>query len=388
MQARGRPVRPRRAGSVHPMSPPQWTHTGYTQRLHFGVNSAERVGDVVKELGARRILLVTSAGRGASPEGQRLAARLARSLAVTFDAVRPHLPATVVQAAMALARRESIDGIVSFGGGSCADLGKAITYFTEQEAGTPGVTYADRPALVHVAVPTTYSGAECTPYFGMTDERSRTKTGGGGPTSAPLAVLYDPVLTLSTPVRVSAETAMNALAHCVEAAYAVRRSAEAEALALAGAATIARSLPRVVDDPVDLEARTELLAGAALGGRAIQNATVGVHHGLAQLLGGRSGIAHGLANAIILPHAIRFNADVVPEALEHVGAALGDPHDPAGAVERLLARVGLPTRLGECGVTLDDIDAVARVSQSNQAVRANPRPVGEDDARAILTAAY
>ena len=370
------------------MSPPQWTHTSYTQRLHFGANSAERIGDVVKELGLRRILLVTTAGRAESDDGRRLARLLGRAVVSVFDEVRPHLPAVVVQHALAVARRENIDGIVSFGGGSCMDLGKAITYFTEQEAGTPGISYADRPALRHIAIPTTYSGAECTPFFGMTDERTRTKTGGGGPTSAPVAIVYDPVLTRSTPPRVSAETALNALAHCVEVSYATNRSAEAEAIGLAGASRIVDALPRVVDDPVDLPARTDLLMGAALAGRALQNAWMGVHHGIAQLLGGRTGIAHGLANALILPHAIRFNATVVPEALERLGAAIGDSADPAGAVERLIARVRLPTHLQELGVTPEDIDAIARLSAGNHNIVHNPRPVTEDDVRAILAAAF
>jgi alcohol dehydrogenase class IV len=267
------------------------------------------------------------------------------------------------------------------------DLGKAVSYFLEQEAGTPGASYTDRPALLHVAVPTTYSGAELTPYFGVTDEHTRAKSGGGGPTTAPVAVVYDPVLTLSTPGRVSAETAMNALAHCVETTYATRRSPEAEAIALAGADRIVRWLPAVVDEPDDIEARTALLEGSALAGRALENASMGVHHGLAQLLGARAGIAHGLANALILPHAMRFNAEVAPAEMARLGAVLGDPADPAGAVARLAARAGLPSTLSEAGVTEDDLDAVARLSQSSVAVRANPRPVSEEDARAILAAA-
>jgi maleylacetate reductase len=370
------------------MSPPQWTHTGYAQRLHFGANRAEKLGEIAKELGVRRILFVSTAGRAASDDGRRLVRLLGRTVVSVFDEVRSHLPATVVQHALGVARQESIDGIVSFGGGSCMDLGKAITYFTEQEAGTPGTTYADRPALRHIAIPTTYSGAECTPFFGMTDERTRTKTGGGGPTSAPMAIVYDPVLTVSTPARVSAETAFNALAHCAEVSYATNRTAEAEAICLAGAARIMAALPEVYDDPTDLTARTELLAGAALAGRALQNGWMGVHHGLAQLLGGRTGVAHGLANALILPHAIRFNASVVPEALLFLGAAVGDPSDPAGAIERLADRVGLPRHLQEVGVTLDDIDAIARLSQANNNIRNNPRPVSEDDVRAILAAAF
>ena len=308
-------------------------------------------------------------------------------MASTFGGVRSHVPASAVQAAMLQARRDGVDGIVSFGGGSCMDLGKAVSYFMEQEAGTPGASYTDRPALLHVAVPTTYSGAELTPFFGVTDERTRAKSGGGGPTTAPVAVVYDPVLTLSTPPRVSAETAMNALAHCVEATYATRRSPEAEAIALAGADRIVRSLPAVVDEPDDIEARTALLEGAALAGRALENASMGVHHGLAQLLGARAGISHGLANALLLPHAMRFNAEVAPAELARLGAVLGDPADPAAAVARLAARAGLPATLAEVGVSDEDLDAVARLSQSSVAVRANPRPVSEEDARAILAAA-
>ena len=185
------------------MSPPTWTHTAYTQRLHFGAGAVRRLPEVLKEVGARRVLLVTTAGRLASDDGQRVVAALGRSLASTFDGVRSHLPTDVVQAALLQARRDGVDGVVSFGGGSAMDLGKAIVYFTEQEAGTPGTSYVDRPALPHVAIPTTYSGAEVTMAFGMTDEHTRTKGGGGGPTSAPIAVVYDPELTLSTPVRVT-----------------------------------------------------------------------------------------------------------------------------------------------------------------------------------------
>jgi|SoiMethySBSTD1v2_1073268.scaffolds.fasta_scaffold208555_2 maleylacetate reductase len=364
-----------------------WVHTGYAQRVHFGAGALDLLPSIVRDLGARRVLVVSTAGRLESPDGVRLVGRLDRVVASTFGGVRSHVPASAVQAAVLQARRDGVDGIVSFGGGSCMDLGKAVSYFLEQEAGTPGASYTDRPALLHVAVPTTYSGAELTPYFGVTDERTRAKSGSGGPTTAPVAVVYDPVLTLSTPSRVSAETAMNALAHCVEATYASRRSPEAEAIALAGADRIVRCLPAVVDEPDDIEARTGLLEGSALAGRALENASMGVHHGLAQLLGARADIPHGLANALILPHAMRFNAEVVPAELARLGAVLGDPADPAGAVARLAARAGLPTTLTEIGVSDDDLDAVARLSQSSVAVRSNPRPVSEEQARAILAAA-
>ena len=355
-----------------------WTHTGYAQRIHFGPDAVDTLGDVVREAGARRVLLVTTEGRLASEAGERVVGRLGRTLASTFAGVRPHVPTSAVEAAVAQAREENVDGVVSFGGGSCADLGKAVCFFLEQQAGI---------VLPHVSVPTTYSGAELTPFFGMTDEATRQKSGAGGPTLAPVAAVYDPVLTLDTPARVSAETGMNALAHGVECAYSPVRTPEAEAIALACIERIARALPEVVDDPGHLAARIRMLEGAALGGRCLQNASMGVHHGLAQLTGGRTGIAHGLANAVLLAHAMRFNQSAVGDAAYRIGSALGDPDDPAGAIDRLRERIGLPGRLSECGVGADDVEAIARLSSGNRNVQANARPVSEDDARAILTAA-
>lgn len=364
-----------------------WTHTGTAQRLVFGAGTVARLGEVCKETGARRFLLVTTAGRLSSPDGERVVAALGRLVASTFAEARSHVPTTVVQAAVRQARRDGIDGVVSFGGGSCADLGKAVCFFLEQETGTPGAGYLDRPAVVHVSVPTTYSGAELTPSFGMTDEAARSKGGAGGPTTAPLAALYDPELTLLTPVGVSAGTGMNALAHGVEVACSASRTPEAEVLALACVERVAAALPRVVDDPSDLGARTDMLAAAALGSRCLQNGMTGVHHGLAQLVGGRTGLAHGTANAILLPHALRFTAEAVPEEAARIGRALGDEADAPGAIVRLVERLGLPSRLSDCGVTDEDLEAVARASASSGPVRANPRPVSPEDARRILEAA-
>jgi maleylacetate reductase len=356
-----------------------WIHTGYPQRILFGPDAVDSLDEVVRTAGMRRLLLVTTAGRLASEAGERVLHRLGRAVATVYSEVRPHVPTSQVETAAAVAECEAVDGVVSFGGGSCADMGKAVCFFMEQQVGV---------ALPHVSVPTTYSGAELTPFFGMTDEATRQKSGAGGPTLAPVAVVYDPVLTLDTPARVSAETGMNALAHGVECAYSPARTPEAEAVALAAVERIASALPAVVEDPADLSARTRMLEGAALGGRSLQNASMGVHHGLAQLLGGRTGIAHGLANAVLLAHAMRFNAEAVGVAAYRIGAALGDPDDPAGAIDRLRERLGLPARLSECGVSEDDVEAVVRLSQGNRNVQANPRRVSEDDARGLLAAAF
>jgi maleylacetate reductase len=371
------------------VSPVGWTHTGYAQQIVFGAGALARLPELLRSVGCRRVLLVTTPGREASDEGQRVVRALRGSSASTFADVSSHVPTPMVQAALLQARRDGVDGIVSFGGGSCADTGKAIAFFTEQEGGTPGSSFVDRPVLPHVSIPTTYSGAELTPFFGMTDPRSRQKSGAGGPTSAPVATIHDPELTRSTPARVSAETGMNALAHCVEAAWSPRRTPEADAIALAGFRRIMGALPMVVDDPDDLDARTSMLEGAVLGGRCLQNASMGIHHGLAQLVGGRTGIPHGLANAVILPHAIRYNASAVPASIAALaGAIAGEADALADTVAAMAAFIGLPASLRECGVGEDDLDAVARLSQSSPSVRANPRAADEDQVRELLQQAW
>lgn len=365
----------------------RWTHTALAQQAVFGPGELRRLPELVRATGARRAMLVTTPGRLASPEGERVVAGLGRALASTFAEVESHVPVPTVQAAVLQARRDAVDLVVSFGGGSCADLGKAVCFFLEQEAGMPGSGHLDRPLVPHLSIPTTYSGAELTPFFGMTDPTTRQKQGAGGPTSAPVIVLYDADLTRSTPARVSAETGMNALAHCVEAAWSPRRTPEAEAIALAGAAAIHGALPAVVADPDDDAARGAMLAGAFLAGRCLLNAGMGVHHGLAQLVGGRTGISHGLANAILLSHAIRFNEPAVPDVAARLAAALGAP-SAADAVDRLRARLALPATLGEAGVPEADLDVVARLSQANHNVAQNPRAVSEEDALGILRAAW
>ncbi len=367
-----------------------WAHTSSAQRLVAGDGSLEKVSQLVHDAGGRRLLLVTTPGRLAGEAGQALVRRLGRKLGATFDGTQRHVPTPVVQAAVGLAGEAGIDLVISFGGGSCVDLAKAVCFFTEQAQGQPSTSYLDRPVLPHIAIPTTWSGAELTPYFAMTDPAARRQQGAGSTTGAPVAAIYDPGAVVGLDPQVSAASGMSCLAHGVECAWSLQRSPEAEAVALACIARTAEALPAVVDDPEDLEARLAMLCAAALGARALTNAAMGVHHGLAQLLGGRTGLSHGLANAILLTHAVAYNAadPLLASPLHRIGLALGDPDDPAGAVDRLRERLGLPGHLADVGVSPDDIDAVARMSGASPAVRTNPRPVSEDEASGILAAAW
>ena len=332
-------------------------------------------------------MLVTTAGRLASPDGERVVRLLGRNLETTFAEVESHVPVPLVQQAVLQARRDAVDVVVSFGGGSCADLGKAVCFFLEQEAGMPGATHLDRPVLPHVSIPTTYSGAELTPFFGMTDPATRQKQGAGGPTSAPVVAIYDPDLTASTPPRVLAETGHERAGPLrggglLAAPHARGRGDRAgrrphDPLRAAGGGRRSRRTP----SPAPPCSRARRWPAAACS-----TPSMGVHHGLSQLVGGRTGIPHGLANAILLTHSIAFNAEAVPDEVGRLSAALGA--EAAGAVDALRAGIGLPGRLSEVGVDEADLEAVARLSQSNANVGRNPRPVSEDDARAILQAAY
>src|SRR5690348_3403480 len=161
--------------SMRPPAAAEWIHTGFTQRVHFGPGAVGLVPSVLREVGARRVMLVTTAGRSVSEEGEALISSLGRSLVGVFDEVTSHVPVTVVRSGVAAARSDDADVLVSFGGGSCADAAKAICFFTEQEQGMRGASYLDRPVLSHVSIPTTYSGAELTGFFGVTDPVTRTK---------------------------------------------------------------------------------------------------------------------------------------------------------------------------------------------------------------------
>jgi maleylacetate reductase len=266
----------------------------------------------------------------------------------------------------AVASARDADGVLAVGGGSAIDLGKAIS----AEAGLP-----------LVSVPTTYSGAEWTSYFGVRDPQRLMRGGGGG--AHPTAIVYEPLLTLELPVEPTVGTAMNALAHCAEALYAQGHNSEADEHALAGAGLISKWLPRVVSAPQHLEPRTELLHGACHAGAALAGSMLALAHAMAQAIGGRYGLPHGTLNGICLPPVLRFNTAFAPEAVERFGAAVDAPADPAARVEQLAALAG-PKRLRDLGVPEADLPAVAFDAAQRSGNRANPKPATPDEIERLL----
>jgi maleylacetate reductase len=266
----------------------------------------------------------------------------------------------------AAAAAAGADGVLAIGGGSASDLGKAIS------------AAADLPL---VSVPTTYSGAEWTSYFGVRDPERRMRGGGGG--AHPAAIVYEPELTLDLTPETTVGTAMNALAHCAEALYVQGHNPAADEHALTGARLISEWLPRVVDQPRDREARTELLRGACHAGAALAGSMLALAHAMAQAIGGRYGLPHGTLNGICLPPALRFNSAYAPEAVRRFGAAIGAPDDPAGRVEALASLAG-PTRLGQLGVPEVDLPALAADAAQRYGNRANPKPATPEEIEQLL----
>ena len=323
---------------------------------------------MVAEAGIERPLLVTTK-RGATSVP-------ALPVVGVYDGVRTHVPAETLREAAALAAELDADGLIGLGGGSAIDTCKAVAAAKALQ----GDVATDCCKVL--AVPTTYAGAEWTSFFGVLEAPGR-KGGGSDERARPVAALYDPLLTLDLPLADTVGTAMNALAHCVEALYVPQRNERGDRHAFCGATTIGYALPLVAADPRSVYGRTRLLEGAMRAALALGETGLAFGHGLAQALGGRYDLPQGHMNAVCLPEALRFNAAVAPHASETLAGAF-DTDDVPARLEELAALGGFPLRLRDYGIPADDLPAVAAAVVARPGTRANPRTVGPEDALAVL----
>jgi alcohol dehydrogenase class IV len=234
-----------------------------------------------------------------------------------------------------------------------------------------------------LAIPTTYAGSEMTPILGIT--QSGVKKTMRELRLLPKVVIYDPHLTLTLPVGLSATSAMNAIAHCVEALYAQDANPVISLQAEEGIRALAQGLPLVVQHPNDLEARSDMLYGAWLAGAALGAVGMALHHKLCHTLGGSFNLPHAETHTVVLPHAVAYNMTAAPEAMARVCRALGVNNAAQGLYD-LAQGAGAPVSLKQIGMPADGLDRAAELAV--QSPYYNPRPIEKAAIRALLEDAF
>lgn len=337
-------------------------------RVVFGPGSRSRVAAELDALGAQRTMVV--AGDLESAMADEISVLLGDRVVGRFSDVVQHVPVEGAEAARAAAAEAGADAVVTVGGGSATGFGKAI---------------ALELPVRFVAIPTTYAGSEMTTIWGLS-EGGRKQTGSALRVK-PATVIYDAELTLSLPPRIAGPSGMNAMAHSVEAIYGPGANPIMTAIALESIRALNRALPAVCADPGDLDARNEALYGAYLAGVALATGGIGLHHKVCHVLGGMFNLNHGDMNAVMLGHAVAYNAPAMPDELARIAGALGVAANKAPeALFELAVAIDAPTSLEAIGMPVDGIDEVARRAVTEAA--ANVRPPEEEGIRQMLDDAF
>lgn len=336
-------------------------------RVVFGSGTIGQIGAEAERLGTRRVLVLSTPGRG-EVQACEIASLLGDLSAGVHAGAVMHTPAEVTAAALHVVRDVRADAVASVGGGSTIGLGKAIALRTD---------------LPQIAVPTTYAGSEMTPILGET--KDGVKTTQRTPKVLPEAVIYDVDLTMGLPSTIAATSGMNAIAHAVEALYAKDRNPVTSLMAEEGIKSLAWALPQITDDPRNREARTDALYGAWLCGTCLGMVGMALHHKLCHVLGGSFGLPHAETHTIVLPHAAAYNAPAAPEAMERIARALG-AMDAAQGLFDLAGRLGAKRALRDIGMPADGIGPA--VTEAMAAPYWNPHSVDEGGLHRLLTRAW
>ncbi|MGQ2914668.1 maleylacetate reductase [Microbacterium aurantiacum] len=344
----------------------RFDHVTLGQRVRFGAGCASAaVADEVRRLDARLVMLI------AGEDEREIAETVVREIDVAtwFDRVVQHVPVALADEATELATRMGIDLIVTVGGGSTTGLAKAIALTT---------------GIPIVAVPTTYAGSEATNVWGLTE--AERKTTGVDDRVLPVAVVYDPDLTLSLPVGLSVASGLNGIAHCVDSMWAPRADPINRALAIEGTRAVAAGLRAIVVDSQDADGRASALYGAYLSAVAFASAGSGMHHKICHVLGGTFDLPHAPTHAVVLPYVTAFNSGAVPEAAARIGEALGAT-DALEGLESLSRDTGAPRSLRELGMPEDGVPLAAELALA-AIPESNPRTVTDESLRRLLFAAW
>lgn len=323
-------------------------------RVVFGVGSLNHLVREIEAMGAKRALVLSTPEQAA--QAQHIADLLGSRAAGIFSKAVMHVPIETAREAREVAEKLGADCAVAVGGGSTTGLGKAIALVS---------------GLPILAIPTTYAGSEMTPIYGIT-EAGLKKTGRDGRV-LPRTVIYDPLLSLSLPVGLSVTSGINAIAHAAEGLYAQDRNPITDLMAEEGIAALARAIPAICKHPGEVDARGDALYGAWLCGSVLGSVGMALHHKLCHTLGGSFNLPHAEVHTVVLPHALAFNAQATPVAMQKIARALNRPSAAAGLFD-LAAENGAPVALKDIGMRQEDLDKAADIAVSNPYW--NPRPIG------------
>jgi alcohol dehydrogenase len=384
--------------------------------ITFGIGCIRELGELARQSGIRRALLVTDRDIASRGMHRSACASLeAVGVAVTvYDDVVADPPVEVIHAATALGATNQCDGVIGFGGGSSMDTAKLVATLLCNEQPLEAMYGVDQVRSTRkplIQVPTTAgTGSEVT-MISVVTTGANTKQGVVSRTLLADRVLLDPELTVSMPAHVTAATGIDAMVHAIESYTSARlKNPMSDLFAREALRLLAGTIAVAVRTPEDLEARSAMLLGAMYAGQAFANAPVGAVHALAYPLGGNYHVPHGLSNSLVLPHVLRFNApaaesmyrELLPIVVgDSAARGSGTAHDSSvvrntSATEQLAAHclalaqhLGLPTRLRELDIPQTDLPKLARESMLQQRLLVNnPRPVTEGDALALYEQAY
>ena len=373
-------------------------------RLVFGVDRIEQLGELAREIGAKKVLLVTDPGIVAAGHADHVRRNLEQAgLQITlFDQALENPSTKCVDNCLAVAKKAGPDTIIGLGGGSAMDTAKGCNFLLTNGGRMQdyrGVGKASKPMLPLIAIPTTAgTGSECQSAALIVDDRTHQKMACLDPKAAARIAILDPRLTLSQPPRMTACAGMDAIAHALETAVANTRNALSIMYSSEAFKLCVRAFAEVVTHPKDLEARGQMLLGAALAGMAIENSMLGAAHAAANPLTAHFGIVHGQAVGLMLPHVIRFNAHQSQsrKAYSAVAAAAeltspGHDHAPETLVKRiemLLDLAGMPRRLAGSGAEAKLIPLLAEEATRQWTAAFNPRPVSKEDFETLYENAF
>jgi maleylacetate reductase len=362
-------------------------------RVHFGVSAAEGIAAEVAQRGATRLFVVTSRSlnRNTAAVSEALATVKGQMVGL-FDECVEHTPRDTVIALTRRLRQTQADLIVSIGGGTVIDTVKvALVCLAEgvddvdamsawhMRVNPDGSRVTPQPRMPpcrQIAVPTTLSGAEFSDLGGCTDTRYGTKQSYTGTWIGAAAVILDPRITVHTPQRLWLSTGIRAVDHAVESLCSINAQPLIDATSVRALALLGSALTRYAAVPLDLDARLDAQLGAWLASMGIRRTEYGASHGLGHALGADSGVPHGITSCVLLPTVMRWNASVCAPQLAEVAGALGDASRPAAdQIEALIARLGLPTRIGQLGMERSRLPILADKGMAIPWVRTNPRKI-------------